>query len=371
MMPSPQLAVDGIFGPVTGQSVIDYQRGVALAPDGVVGRHTWLCLLRGDVAVSAPAEPIVAVPARRSNGNAKVEPPGVWEWPLKDKFGAVLRRTLPLLPAGMRQEFQALLSPVNIGIMAAALVLWAASHLVGAGEAADLLLFAGGWLMMGMAVKDVAVDLGGFLLLTSSAADEKDLDEAATLLARAIAVMGVTAFTMLLAKVARGKGKGRASSGGGEKPPPPPKNEAPATREAPPPEPEPAPETPKAPPRNPAKLAEGFAENARPAEVRTAERLAQSPEFDGRTFEAPPPPDPGYDWVDDTGRTYDAMGDGTKSQYFKLQQFTDSIDSHLLKGNDITVIDMTGYTPEQIAAVTKYVDGLPAASQALIRRVGF
>jgi hypothetical protein len=106
--------------------------------------------------------------------------------------------------------------------------------------------------------------------------------------------------------------------------------------------------------------------------VRTAERLAaQYPEFDGRTFDAPPPPDPGYDWVDDLGRTYDAMGDGTKSQFFKLQQFTNSIDSHLRKGNDFTVIDMTGYTPEQIAAVSKYVDGLPASSQALIRRVGF
>jgi hypothetical protein len=367
MRPSPQLAVDGIFGPITGESVIDYQRGVSLAPDGVVGGHTWLRLLRGDVAVSAPADPMIAIPARRSNGTAKAEPPGLWEWPLKDKFGAVLRRTLPLLPAGMRQEFQALLSPVNIGIMAAALVAWAASHLVGAGEAADLLLFAGGWLMMGMAVKDVAVDLGGFLLLTSSAADEKDLDDAATLLARAIAVMGVTAFTMLLIKVAKGKGKG--SSGGGEKPPSPPKSEAPATREAPPPETQPEP--PKAPARNPAKLAEGFAEHARPAEVRTAERLGQNPEFDGRTFEAPPPPDPGYDWVDEMGRTYDAMGDGTKSRYFKLREFTNSIDSHLLKGNDFTVIDMTGYTPEQIAAVTKYVDGLPAASQALIRRVGF
>jgi hypothetical protein len=128
----------------------------------------------------------------------------------------------------------------------------------------------------------------------------------------------------------------------------------------------------KPPARAPAKLAAGFATRARPAEVRTAERLAaQYPEFDGRTFDAPPPPDPGYDWVDDLGRTYDAMGDGTKSQFFKLQQFTNSIDSHLRKGNDFTVIDMTGYTPEQIAAVSKYVDGLPASSQALIRRVGF
>jgi hypothetical protein len=41
---------------------------------------------------------------------------------------------------------------------------------------------------------------------------------------------------------------------------------------------------------------------------------------------APPPPDPGVDWVDDMGRTYDAMGDGTKAK------FKASIDHHLLKG---------------------------------------
>jgi hypothetical protein len=38
-----------------------------------------------------------------------------------------------------------------------------------------------------------------------------------------------------------------------------------------------------------------------------------------------PEPDPGFDWIDDLGRTFDAMGDGTKSMYFKLEQFTESI----------------------------------------------
>jgi hypothetical protein len=45
-----------------------------------------------------------------------------------------------------------------------------------------------------------------------------------------------------------------------------------------------------------------------------------------------------------------------------------SIDHHLLKGNTFTVIDMTGYTPEQIAQVKGYVDTLPSAR---IVRVGF
>ena len=68
------------------------------------------------------------------------------------------------------------------------------------------------------------------------------------------------------------------------------------------------------------------------------------------------------------GRTFDAMGDGTKSKYFNLDQFKASIDHHLLKGNTFTVIDMTGYTADQISPVKAYVDTLPGAK---IIRIGF
>jgi hypothetical protein len=124
---------------------------------------------------------------------------------------------------------------------------------------------------------------------------------------------------------------------------------------------------PKAAADEPAKLDASMA-TARPAEQATAGRVAAKAEFKGRTFHAPPPPDPGFDWMDDLGRTFDAMGDGTKSKYFKLEQFKASIDHHLLKGNTFTVIDMTGYTADQIAAVRAYVDTLPAGK---IIRVGF
>jgi hypothetical protein len=122
--------------------------------------------------------------------------------------------------------------------------------------------------------------------------------------------------------------------------------------------------------RIPAKLDDSM-RHAKEAEQRTAQRLTDNPDFDGRTFKGIPGKDPGHDWVDDLGRTYDAVGDGTKAKDFKLDQFTRSIDRHLLKSNDLTVIDMTGYTPDQIAAVGKYVDALPAAKQAMIVRVGF
>jgi hypothetical protein len=118
-----------------------------------------------------------------------------------------------------------------------------------------------------------------------------------------------------------------------------------------------------------AKLDEpSFANNARPPERVTAERVAARQEFRGRTFRAPPQPDPGFDWIDDLGRTFDAMGDGTTSKYFKFDKFKAAIDHHLRKGNTFTVIDMTGYATDQISAVRAYVDTLPSGD---IVRVGF
>lgn len=119
----------------------------------------------------------------------------------------------------------------------------------------------------------------------------------------------------------------------------------------------------------PAKLDEpSFANHARPSERATAERVAARPEFKGRTFRAPPPPDPGFDWVDDLGRTYDAMGDGMKAKHVNLADFKESIVHHLRKGNNFTVIDLTGFEPDQISTVRAYVDALANPS---IIRVGF
>jgi len=62
------------------------------------------------------------------------------------------------------------------------------------------------------------------------------------------------------------------------------------------------------------------------------------------------------------------MGDGTTSKYFKFNKFKAAIDHHLRKGNTFTVIDMTGYTADQISRVRAYVDTLPTSH---IIRVGF
>jgi hypothetical protein len=182
--------------------------------------------------------------------------------------------------------------------------------------------------------------------------------------------------------IPRGGGETPRLPSAPERPPVPQTPERPPVPQTPerPPEPQiperpPATEPPRVVPDSaniPAILDPSMAQYARPAEVLTAQRLAaQYPEFNGRTFKAPPPPDPGYDWTDDAGRTYDAMGDGTRSSFFKISEFIRSINKHLNKGNTYTVIDVTGYSADQVTAITQYVDSLPQSKQAEIRRIGF
>jgi hypothetical protein len=95
----------------------------------------------------------------------------------------------------------------------------------------------------------------------------------------------------------------------------------------------------------------------------------QHPDFAGRTFKESP--HVGAEYIDDLGRSYDAVGRPQASQFWDEQTFLDSIDVHLLKSNHYTVIDLTQFTPEQVAAVRAHIDRLPAKQQARIVRIGF
>ena len=65
------------------------------------------------------------------------------------------------------------------------------------------------------------------------------------------------------------------------------------------------------------------------------------------------------------------MGSPAASQYWNEEQFLDSLDSHLLKANDFTVVDLTGFTGSQISTIANYINSLPAELQAKIIKIGF
>ena len=237
LTPSPNLKIDGIFGPLTEQAVQQYQKGVSIRVDGIVGKQTWFYLLKADKAKYV--QPVQNAPSLAANklttpSSAGFSPTsiplpnpvntftrpnaisnaqtGIWEWSMKDKFIEVLRRTKDKLPSSMQQEFSQLISKESLEMMAGTLVVWVGSHAFGVGEFVDIGLLGIGIYYLGRATFQVVGDLKDFLVITSTAKDDNDLNDAASHLARAISIIGVVAFVALLAKVAsKGLGKAKAS----------------------------------------------------------------------------------------------------------------------------------------------------------------
>lgn len=110
------------------------------------------------------------------------------------------------------------------------------------------------------------------------------------------------------------------------------------------------------------------AQRLRPSEQATAYRLWDHPDMDGRTFGESS--HTGAEVVDDLGRSYDFLGNPRASQYWNEGDFLDSIDDHLLKSNEFTVIDLTGFTPEQVDIVRSHLDGLSSEEQGRVLRIG-
>lgn len=222
LSPSPALRVDGSFGALTAAALTQTQRAASIRADGIAGKDTWRVLGSGQVFAFAPSGRLpAAVPIVGSTAAAEPSPSvsvtvgtpvridDVLGWPAERKFLDVSRRAIDLLPCATRDELLKMISPASVGIT---LALWAASHLVGAGEVIDLALFGLGVIMIGSAVIGVMEELGHFLVKTHNAANQEDLDEAAAMLAHVIVVIGVTALVALLSKI---RLKGRAAGGQG------------------------------------------------------------------------------------------------------------------------------------------------------------
>ena len=71
---------------------------------------------------------------------------------ITQKVEEALRRSLPHLPADARILVESMLSPASLAIIAATLVVWGGSHLLGAGEVADVILLAVVTLAVGFSV---------------------------------------------------------------------------------------------------------------------------------------------------------------------------------------------------------------------------
>lgn len=109
----------------------------------------------------------------------------------------------------------------------------------------------------------------------------------------------------------------------------------------------------------------------RPAEKETLDRAKQ--QYPERGLKAASEERDG-EYVDSEGRTYDQMGNPQTSRFWNdrsAQKFYRSIDAHLRKSTDFTLIDLTGFSEQSRADISAYVDSLPPDQQAKIVRIGF
>jgi len=111
--------------------------------------------------------------------------------------------------------------------------------------------------------------------------------------------------------------------------------------------------------------------NLRPAEQETLVRLQQQYPDEGLQAN-PEAARGGPDYVDSQGRAWDQMGNPQTSQFWgqQKQQFMAQISRHAAKYYR-TVVDLTGFTSQQVQEVKQYIDSLPEAEQAKIIRIGF
>ncbi len=127
----------------------------------------------------------------------------------------VLRRAPPYLPPAMRGDFWKFstseLQVTTIGVFA----VWAGSHLHGIEFIVDSLLTISGVAFLETGIVDTAETLYRSLELTVQATEEKQLEEAAKLLAAVVTTLGVQTF---IAMIAHGATRTASSAAEGKKP---------------------------------------------------------------------------------------------------------------------------------------------------------
>jgi hypothetical protein len=260
LSPSPNLLLDGIFGSLTHQAVLQYQKGILIKTDGIVGKQTLYHLLKGDNAIVPqmliPKAPTVV---NKPDITPKIQttvqpqkaalPPSIedkiWEWSLEKKLSAVVDRVPKRLIKQGHKELMALKDLDNLLIT---LVIFAGFCLLSGGTA-----FILGGAILGF---DLGMSLYYCVQTAALASSDSELDEAADYLAHIIIIITLTTtLTIFLARL-RSSIKGGGKSAIEEVPPnkesvlppkktpPPPEKTPPAPKKTPPP-PEETPPTPK------------------------------------------------------------------------------------------------------------------------------
>lgn len=133
----------------------------------------------------------MAIPAAQSNVSALS---------LQDRLTIVIKRAAAQLPGDVGRQLLALIEPKSLAIMAAVVAVWGAAQFFGVGEVADVILLVVGWAALGGAAISGGKELVAFAVKTAKASSDDDLNQAATHLSHAIAILGVQTVLALLTR---------------------------------------------------------------------------------------------------------------------------------------------------------------------------
>lgn len=128
--------------------------------------------------------------------------------PFESKLEEVFKRTLPKLGPEARDALAAIITPDSLKAIAVVLAAWVLSHAFGVGEAIDLILAVVGIAAIGLSVFAGLEHIYEFAARTYHAKSAQELDVAAEHLAKAIAILGITAVLAVLFRGRPATGRG-------------------------------------------------------------------------------------------------------------------------------------------------------------------
>jgi hypothetical protein len=120
---------------------------------------------------------------------------------LEQRVLEVMERTPRRMPAVLQEESAELFEEETLATIAQVLTTWAGAHVIGAGFMIEAVLLADGLIPTSSAAMEASEALDEALELVRQARDERQLDEAAELIAEGIQTLGIPAF---LAAIWRG-----------------------------------------------------------------------------------------------------------------------------------------------------------------------
>jgi hypothetical protein len=160
-------------------------------------------------------EPVLACIDEGTTALVCMAPPGVVYgspvsgWSTIDRVGSAIRRSFSRMPGETAAKLASLVEPSALAMLAGTLLLWAGAHLVGIGEAIDLLMVVTGFIFVGWDAIKAVKHLVEFARRSVNAETETDLDAAGEHLAQAVAIIGVDVVLAFLTRRAVKAWKGR------------------------------------------------------------------------------------------------------------------------------------------------------------------